>query len=192
MLRDLRAARPILIDLLAAARRDGDPMLTARAAHNLGLVELDLGELAAAKEHLTIALGTYVETGVSTEATRTRWSLARLAASSGDFDDALQRFRAVRSEFGWQGITIDEALVALDEADLLLTTGKREAATAIAADLLATFRAAGMVTSALTALSFLNSAASRGGLTPQLLQHVRVFLERTQRQPELLFAPPPE
>jgi len=190
MLRDLRAARPILVDVLDAAVRDGDPMLTARAAHNLGLVELDLGELGPAGDHLSLALRIYGETGVNTEATRTRWSLARLAAASGNFDDALKRFREVRHEFGWQGVTIDEALVALDEADLLLTMGDAEAAGAIAAHLFATFRAAGMVTSALTSLSYLNSAASKGRLTPHLVQHVRLFLERTQRQPDLLFAPP--
>ena len=51
----------------------------------------------------------YDEIGVSTEATRTRWSLARLAAARGDFEEALVRFRAVREEFGQKGITIDEA-----------------------------------------------------------------------------------
>lgn len=191
MLRDLRAARPILIDLLAAARTNGDPILTGRAAHNLGLVELDLGDLPAANEHLSLALRIYDDIGVSTEATRTRWSLARLAAARGDFPDALTRFGAVRDEFRRQGITIDEALVALDMADLLLTTGDTDAARGIAAELFKTFRAAGMVTSALTALGFLNEAAVRGKLTPRVVQHVRTFLERAQRQPELLFAPPP-
>ena len=192
MLRDLRGARPILVDLLAAARTNGDPMLTGRAAHNLGLVELDLGDLEQAKEHLSLALRIYEEIGVSTEATRTRWSLARLAAAGGDFDDALVRFRAVRNEFAAKGITIDEALVALDMADLLLTTGDVRAAGAIASELFVTFRAAGMVTSTLTALGFLHESAARGRLTPKLVQHVRVFLERAQRQPELLFAPPAE
>jgi tetratricopeptide (TPR) repeat protein len=191
MLRDLQAARPILIDLLAGARLNGDPMLTGRAAHNLGLVELDLGELAEAKDHLSLALRIYDEIGVSTEATRTRWSLARLAAASGELDDALLRFRAVREEFARKGITVDEALVALDMADLLLATGNSAAAGAIAAELFGTFRAAGMVTSTLTALGFLHEAAATGRLTPKVVQHVRVFLERSQRQPELLFAPPP-
>jgi len=192
MLRDLRSARPILIDVLSGARIHSDPTLTARAAHNLGLVELDLGELPAAKEHLTLALQIYEEGGVSTEATRTRWSLARLAAAGGDLEDALLLFRSVRDEFGRQGITIDQALVALDMADLLLATGDAAAASAIAAELFVTFRAAGMVTSTITALGFLHEAASRGRLTPKLVQHVRVFLERAQRQPALLFAPPVE
>jgi tetratricopeptide (TPR) repeat protein len=190
MKRDMRAARPILTDLFDLAERHADRMLTARAAHNLGLVELEMGELAKAGEHLSTALGLYTALELATEVIRTRWSLARLAAARGDLDDALERFQAVREEFRRQGIIVDEALVALDIADLLLTMGDPVNARAIASELFGTFRKAGMMTSALTAIGFLNEAATQGRLTPRLVRHVRGFLERVQRQPELLFAPP--
>jgi tetratricopeptide (TPR) repeat protein len=190
MMRDMRGARPILTDILDLAERHADRMLTARAAHNLGLVEMEMGDSSLAEKHLSTALALYTDLGVATEAIRTRWSLARLAAARGDFDDALRRFDAVRDEFRWQGIIVDEALVALDMADLLLTTGDPTTAGAIASELFGTFRKAGMMTSALTAIGFLNEAAAHGRLTPHLVRHVRGFLERIQRQPGLLFAPP--
>ncbi len=190
MKRDMHGARPILTDLYDQAERRADRMLTARAAHNLGLVEMEMGDLALAGEHLATALALYSALELTTEAIRTRWSLARLAAARGDFDSALQRFGVVREEFRERGIIVDEALVALDMADLLLTTGEHETARAIASELFVTFRKAGMMTSALTAIGFLNEAAGQGRLTPRLVRHVRGFLERIQRQPELLFAPP--
>ena len=56
-----------------------------------------------------------------------------------------------------------------------------------------TFMAAGKLTSALTALAYLKDAAAAATDTipSGIFSYVRRFVERAERQPELLFVPPP-
>jgi hypothetical protein len=53
------------------------------------------------------------------------------------------------------------------------------------------FTNAGMLTGALSALAYIKEAAAAGTLTTDHLHAVRTFLRRAQRQPDLLFLPPP-
>lgn len=50
---------------------------------------------------------------------------------------------------------------------------------------------AGHLTGALTALAYLKEAAAERRLTPEALKAVREYLRRVERQPDLLFVPPP-
>jgi tetratricopeptide (TPR) repeat protein len=55
-----------------------------------------------------------------------------------------------------------------------------------------TFTEAGMLTSALTALGYIRMAAAEQRLTREAVREVRAFVRRVERQPALLFIPPPD
>jgi hypothetical protein len=48
------------------------------------------------------------------------------------------------------------------------------------------------MTTALTALAYLKEVAENDRLSRQVIQSVRTFLRRTERNPDLLFVAPPE
>jgi hypothetical protein len=54
------------------------------------------------------------------------------------------------------------------------------------------FRRSGKLRQALTAAAFLKEAAAHGSLRLETVQHVRSFVQRLERQPDLRFAPPAE
>jgi hypothetical protein len=85
----------------------------------------------------------------------------------------------------------DAALVGLDIADALLALGKTGQIVELATRLFSVFTNAGMLTGALTAIAYLKEAATAGTLTPDGVQAVRSFVRRAERQPALLFVPPP-
>jgi hypothetical protein len=53
------------------------------------------------------------------------------------------------------------------------------------------FMDAGMFTGALTAIAYIKEAAATETLTATALDSVRTFLRRAERQPDLVFVPPP-
>jgi hypothetical protein len=61
----------------------------------------------------------------------------------------------------------------------------------VAAHAFRVLKKAGNVTGALTALAYLKEAATKRQLTPETLKVVREYLRRVEREPDLLFVPPP-
>jgi hypothetical protein len=49
-----------------------------------------------------------------------------------------------------------------------------------------------MLTSALTALAYIQTAAAGQRLTREAVREVRRFVKRVEREPDLLFVPPPD
>ncbi len=49
-----------------------------------------------------------------------------------------------------------------------------------------------MITGALTAIAYIKEAAAARKLTPAGVDAVRTYLRRVERQPELVFVPPPQ
>ena len=86
----------------------------------------------------------------------------------------------------------DAALAGLDVADGLLGLKRTHEIIEFAAHLFRVFTDAGMLTGALTAIAYIKEAAAAGTLTPTDLDAVRRFLRRAERQPDLLFLPPPQ
>jgi len=168
-----------------------DTRWIARAAYALGNCEVDLGNVAEAAMHFHQALVLFREVGPSTDRVRTEWGLARVLLQSGRHAEAARRLRGVVSEYETRGMITDAALAGLDIADALLVTGDTAEIVELTARLFRVFQDAGMVTGTLTAMAYLKEAAAGGTLTPVVLQTVRTFLRRAERQPELLFAPPP-
>lgn len=164
----------------------------ARAANALGKCEVLRGNLSAATMHFHTALVLFREIGPASERISTEWGIAKVLLQSGKQAEAIRRLRDIAAEFEVRGMITDAALVGLDIADGLLGIGHTQQIVSLATRLFRVFTNAGMLTGALSALAYIKEAASAGTLTANDLEAVRGFLRRAERQPDLLFAPPPK
>ncbi len=180
-----REARDLFLELIPVAKNLGDATTLARLYLNVANCQLRLDELVSADAYFARALSLYEALGLETERIRTRWSIGSLRIAAGDVADGLARLREARREFEQLGARSDAALVTLDIAEALLaggtTAGAAEAAE-LSSALVKSFTDFGMTGNALTALGFLQEAFAAGRVTPQLVRHVREYLET---QPDL-------
>lgn len=188
---DYRRARDGYQSVLDDIDPDTDELLAARVRGNIANCDLDMGNTPAAAHVLTDVLHTYARFGLITEVARFRWSLARIPLMEGRVEDAIPLLRASKAELEQLHQTNDAALATLDLCEALLETkrGATEVRT-LCSRLIATFRTAGMLREALTALGYLRESSRAGLLTPAKVRHVRRFLERLGVQPALVFATP--
>lgn len=188
-----RESRDLFLSLIARAKELGDAETLARLYLNAANCQLHLNELGAADVYFARALSLYEALGLETERIRTRWSIGCLRIAAGDVTDGLARLREARREFEALGARTDAALVTLDIAETLLAEGTaagvREAAE-LAAALVQSFTGFGMTGHALTALAFLQESFATGAATPQLVRHVREYLESHPDQHGTPFVPP--
>ena len=85
----------------------------------------------------------------------------------------------------------DGALVVLDMCDALHVLNRDEEIARLASETINIFTGAGMLTSALAAFAYLEEAAARGRINASVIEHVRKFMARLEREPALLFCLPP-
>lgn len=188
-----REARELFLSLLDVAKRLGDAASLARLYLNIANCQLRLNELSSADSYFTRALSLYEALGLETERIRTRWNIGCLRIAAGDTAEGLARLREARREFEALGARTDAALVTLDIAEVLLAAGTVAGATEAAelcSDLVSNFTAVGMTGNALTALAFLQEAFATDAATPQLIRHVREYLESHPDQHGTPFVPP--
>lgn len=188
-----REARDLFLGLISVSKTVGDAATLARLYLNVANCQLRLNELVSADAYFARALSLYEALGLETERIRTRWSIGSLRIAAGDVADGLARLREARREFEQLGARTDAALVTLDIAEALLAggtpAGAAEAAE-LASALVKSFTDFGMTGNALTALGFLQEAFAAGRVTPQLVRHVREYLETHPDQDGTAFVPP--
>lgn len=168
--------------------------LIARGSYVSGHAEVDRGNLGAASMFFHRALVLYREVGPGPERTSTEWGLARVLMKGGRLDDAIRRLRDAQAAYEQQSQVTDAALVGLDIAECLLALGKPQKIVPLAQHLFRIFKDAGMLTGALSAIAYLKEAAtatSDARLTVDDLEEIRRFIRRAERQPALVFVPPP-
>lgn len=189
-----RESRALFVSVLEEAQRLGKPETMARLFANVANCEVRLGELDSAERYFARALSLYEAVGLETGKIRTRWNLGSLRIAAGDIEEGLVRLREARREFEQIGAHTDAALVTLEIVEALLATGERRDALA-AADLCAgladSFAAVGMTGNALTAVAFLRLAFTTGQATPELVRHIRRYIETRPDQEGRPFIPPP-
>jgi hypothetical protein len=164
----------------------------ARASYALGNCFIEKQDLGEASMHFHKALMLFREVGPSTERVRTEWGVARVLLHGGKFTEAIRRLRDVTAEFEQRQMVTDAALAGLDTAEGLLASGHMAQIVPLTQHLFKVFYDAGMLTGALTAIAYIKEAAASRTLTSTDLQAVRAFLRRAERQPDLVFAPPPK
>jgi tetratricopeptide (TPR) repeat protein len=189
--RELEMAIELFSRISHYGEAHNDALWIARSAQALGNCYLDAGNAAEASMQFHTALTLFRELGQRTQIIRTEWGVARLMMDGGKLDEASRRLRAVIREFASADMVTDAALAGLDLAEGLLAVGQMRQIVALAKHLFTVFIGAGMLTGALTAIAYLREAAESERLTKADIAAVRVFLRRAERQPALLFVPPP-
>jgi hypothetical protein len=131
------------------------------------------------------------ETGPASDRISTEWGLARVALYGGKASEAVHRLRDVIAQFEGIGMVSDAALAGVDMSEALLVLERWEEIVKVARHAFRVLKKAGHLTGALTALAYLREAAAKRLLTPEALKVVREYLRRVEREPDLLFVPPP-
>lgn len=188
--REYAAAAEVYEELLRHGRATNADAWTARASLSAGGCYLELRRIADADRYLHEALRLFTRLGFRADITRTHWWIARLIFVQGNATEAIYRLRRCIEEFTRQEILTDAAIVAVDLAEILHAVGRLREIRKVLANVVQTFIDGGKLTSALTALAYLKDAAAAGTMTPRLTAHVREFVRRTDRQPNLLFVAP--
>lgn len=188
----LREARGLFQRVHEYGHLAGDTMWIARTSQAIGLCSIELGDLRSADMYLQRALKLFRDLDLRIEITRTEWGLARAVLASGRTAEAISQLRAAAAAFEKGGMLTDAALVGLDLADALIAANAPAEIGSLAAHLFRIFNETGMVTGALSAVAYLKEAAERGPVARSHVEVVRRFLRRVDREPQLLFVPPPE
>jgi hypothetical protein len=189
-LQDFAGARDDYRALLARAKEEGDDVLAARLSSAAAKCEIDLGDGKSAEPALLGALRVFEGEGMETEVARIRWALARVSLVAGHFTIAISQLRASRTECERLGLSNAVAYISLDLVEALVATGTNLLEVQnLCRELLATFKAAGLVNEALTALAYLREATRARTITSAKVRHVRRFLTRLENHPTLRFDP---
>jgi tetratricopeptide (TPR) repeat protein len=166
--------------------------MKARSAQNLGVSYRESGDFGSASTYFLIALQLYESFGQQALAASTRWSIARLSLTAGNFLEAVKRLRRVIPELESMGRMNDVADAKLDLAEALLMMGDVSEVEMICGEIALFYRQSGIANGALVAAAFLREAASKRALRRHQLQHVRNYLSAVRERPDLPFAPLPQ
>lgn len=169
----------------------GDADWIALGAYAVGNCEIERGNLNEASLQFHRALVIFRERGPERERLLTEWGLARVVLQSGRWSEAIPRLREVAAALAARGMVTNAALAGLDVAEALLALGRMKDIVPLAKHLFGVFTKAGMLTGALAAIAYLREAAAANRLTKDDLAAIRSFIRRAERQPSLVFAPPP-
>src|SRR5258706_6848216 len=162
----------------------------ALALHNEGLCHLEIGEFELAEGCFVKAIELFDQMQNTALRAKAHWHLARVLMRQGRYDSALRILNPLRTEFEELGMSHDLACASTDTAESLLAIGRPAEVAAMCQKAIEYFRTAGLSysTGAMTALAFLQEAASAGSLTMPDVHDVRLFFERLPQKPSLVYA----
>lgn len=164
--------------------------MVARVQYDLGVCELELGEFNEASVHLVAALAGFQQVDRPTEVVRTSWSPRRLAVLAGNAAEGTRRLDAARADALRLRMSDDAAKITLDLVQALLAAGEVKEIRRLLTQALRHFRDAGQSAAVLNAAAYLRQAAAARSLTPALIDSVRRFIARAERDARLVFVPP--
>ena len=185
------SARTIFQQVIQFGESSNDAGWIARGSFCRAACELELGNLGEAVTLYHSALMIFREAGPAEYRIETEWGLARVSLYGGKPTDAVRGLRDVIAAFEEIGRVANVALAGIDLAEALLVLERWEEIAKVAGHAFRVLKKAGHLTGALTALAYLKEAAAKRQLTAGTLRQVRDYLRRVEREPDLLFAPPP-
>jgi tetratricopeptide (TPR) repeat protein len=170
-----------------------DTMTRALTAGNVGLCLWQLGQIPEALAAYQFASALFDEIGVKSEAVRIRAQVAALLRAEGQVDEARRRLVLIAQEARDLSMECLAITVQLELAEIYLMDGRLEEARSLCLDAFAYFERSGITQAAeaLEALAYLKEVAAQQRLTRETVRHVKKYIERVEREPNLLFAPPP-
>jgi tetratricopeptide (TPR) repeat protein len=186
-----REARELCLELIPEAEALGDYVLAASLRQNAAWAAMELGLIDEAADDFRSSLRVFESRGLSSYVLRARWGLARLPLVRGKPTEALDALRPILEDAFRLSLSVPAAMITLDIAEALFALGRPRDVTAFVRYAVKTFDRSGRADSLLTALAYLKEA-SRGGEEPQrTLLYLRTFFRRLEREPQLVFLPPP-
>ena len=190
MLNDHSMAVSVFERVIALARRRGDQSLLARSVNNIALSYSELHDFDRAATYYDEAISLYEEAGMLTEEARARWGLAVTIAARGDLAAGIDALDLSRKELAARGLTNDAALATLHWAEARLAAGLPVGVATACVRIMMSFESEGMERNARLALAYLHESLASGSATPEIVRHVRAYLEALPAAPESLFVRP--
>jgi tetratricopeptide (TPR) repeat protein len=187
--RELEVAASLFRDIIAYGEAEENPEWVASGSYALGNCALETGDIESAAVLFSTAVGICRHTGQEF-LTYAEWGLSRVLLARGLFRESLRGLNAVHAQFAKRGVVLDAAVAAMDAMDAMVALRMFKQVGDLARTVFKTFTDAGMLTSALTALAFIQTAAAEERLTREQVHAVRSFVKRLERKPDLLFVPP--
>ena len=189
--RELEGAATLFRGVIAHGETEQNQEWVASGSYALANCVLETGDIQSAAVLFSIAARIYRHTGQQ-YLVHAEWGMARVLLARGLYPESLRGLTAVHAEFTKRGMVLDAALAALDAMDAMVALRMFKQVRDLARAVFKTFTDAGMLTSALTALAYIQTAAAEQRLTREAVREVRAFVKRVERQPDLLFVPPPD
>jgi tetratricopeptide (TPR) repeat protein len=159
---------------------------------NLGTAFTELRRFNDAAVMLHDAQQTFAGLGMTIEATRCEWNLARLLIQTGEYSKAVAMLFRIRRFFLEKTLPEEAGLAGLDLADASIAIGATDGVHGLVSQILFEFTAANLNSRALTALAYLRDVLPTTPKPASAVRHVRDYLDRLQSEPALLFLPLPE
>jgi tetratricopeptide (TPR) repeat protein len=166
---------------------DRDPQLLALATESVLWVMVQCGQF---REAAALLMGSGLRQALAEETlglVTIRWLEGQILVGLGKHDRAESAFMEARAGFLTHDKVYKAALVGLDLAGIWLYRGRKPEVRELAADMLQTFQKLGIQREGQRALEYLVWACDRERITPRLVGHVRSFLNRLEREPQLRF-----
>jgi tetratricopeptide (TPR) repeat protein len=166
-----------------------DPRIYLAARHNLISALCDSGRPREAFAMLFHTRPLYLKQADRLNLLRLRWLEGAVARGLQRFEQAVVAFREVREAFLDLGLDYDAALASLDLAEVYASQGRNADVRRLADEMLEVFRSRNIHREALSALSFLQGAASTKRAELALVREVGSFFRKARHQPDLQFTP---
>jgi tetratricopeptide (TPR) repeat protein len=157
----------------------------ATALQNAAICYRELGDLDSASDYFVRAISVAEAAGMMSFRAKMRWTLARIFVERQRHESALVVLTELRDEFEVLGMTNDVAMVALDIAELLLSTGRYGEVAETCRQAISYFEEMRLTSGqgALTAVTYLCEAAVAGNATSALVSDLRnSFLSEDPRR----------
>lgn len=174
--------------LLAEARGLNDPDIEGTLHNNAGYALVELGELAAAWEHLGRAAALFGRLGRPLQVARVQLARGRMLVRKGEVEAGLAQLHSARGQFLSRNLVEEAGLCGLDIVEAHLSRGALIEAEAFARQIVREFTAAHLSARAIMALGYLSDAIAAREASAGTVGRVQRYIRSLRTQPDADFA----
>jgi tetratricopeptide (TPR) repeat protein len=160
-----------------------DPRLLVAAHHNLTLYLTESGRYQEALQLLETARPLYHQVGDQMNLIRLRWLEGKIAVALGQYMEAEELLKRVRTELVERELGFDAALLSLDLADVYTRQGRSGELRRLAAEMIPIFQSRDVHRETLAALLAFQKAAEMESVTVGLIREVSGYLKESRATP---------